>query len=258
MGAGASSVDFENLSDEQKTAATERFNELTGAGVDEKEAIETIKGEMQAENGDNLAFVFIKPHANTPAVQALMKEKFTSSGITVLQEGELTGEQIDQGKLIDQHYYAIASKATILKPADMPVPADKFESAFGVAWAEVLEGGKAYNALDACEYFGVDSEGINELWQAVAAEKKLVKLGGGFYCGLVSAPAAPAQEAAGEVEEPKAPIYVFNGFFMSMRAKFVQPGTSIHWYVASFSPETLSWADFRGKVRFRLILYMYT
>jgi hypothetical protein len=40
----------------------------------------------------------------------------------------LTAEQIDEGKLIDQHYYAIASKATILKPEQLNVPADKFKA----------------------------------------------------------------------------------------------------------------------------------
>jgi hypothetical protein len=39
-----------------------------------------------------------------------------------------------------------------------------------------------------------------------------------------------------------------NGFFMSMRSKFVTPGTSIHYYVVDFDPEQLSWSDFRGKV----------
>jgi hypothetical protein len=44
---------------------------------------------------------------------------------------------------------------------------------------------------------------------------------------------------------------VMNGFFMEMRSKFVQPGTSIHYYVVEFDPKTLSWSDFRGKVRKR-------
>jgi hypothetical protein len=37
-------------------------------------------------------------------------------------------------------------------------------------------------------------------------EKNLVKFGGGFYCGLIDG------------------LYVFNGFFMSMRSKFTAPG----------------------------------
>ena len=53
-----------------------------------------------------------------------MKDTFATKGINVLSEGELTGEEIDKGMLIHQHYYAIASKATILAPKDIPVPAD--------------------------------------------------------------------------------------------------------------------------------------
>jgi hypothetical protein len=44
----------------------------------------------------NSAFVFIKPHANTPATQKLVADTFDSKGIKVLSEGELTGEQIDE------------------------------------------------------------------------------------------------------------------------------------------------------------------
>lgn len=95
----------------------------------------------------NSAFVFIKPHANTSKAQALVSSTLKSKGIKISTEGELTGEQIDQGMLIDQHYYAIASKATLLKPKDMPVPADKFEAAFGLPWAKALEQGTVYNAL---------------------------------------------------------------------------------------------------------------
>ena len=49
----------------------------------------------------------------------------------ILAEGSLTSEEIDSKKLIDQHYYAIASKATILKPAELNVPEDKFKAQFG-------------------------------------------------------------------------------------------------------------------------------
>lgn len=33
-----------------------------------------------------------------------------------------------------------------------------------------------------------------------------------------------------------------------MRAKFVAPGSSIHYYQVDFDPSTLSWSTFRGKV----------
>jgi nucleoside diphosphate kinase len=179
----------------------------------------------------NSAFVFIKPHANTPATQQLVKKTFNQNGIKIVKEGELTGEQIDKGKLIDQHYYAIASKATLLKPQQLPVPADKFEKAFGLKWEDALAQGKVFNALDACKKLNIDADELDKAW----GPSKKVKFGGGFYCGLVSIPG-------------KEPIYVFNAFFMAMRKKFVLPGTSIHYYVVEFSPLTTSWSDFRGKV----------
>ena len=62
----------------------------------------------------------------------------------------------------------------------------------------------------------------------------MCRFGGGFYCGLI--------ECNGQS------VYVFNGFFMSMRSKFTAPGVSIHYYVVEWDNTKQSWADFRGKV----------
>lgn len=61
------------------------------------------------KSGDlkNSAFVFVKPHANTPAVQKLVREKLLAAGCTILSEADIDGKTIDDQKLIDQHYYAI-------------------------------------------------------------------------------------------------------------------------------------------------------
>lgn len=188
----------------------------------------SAEGEIEAKN---CAYVFIKPHANNTKTQELVKETLIARGITIVTEGEFTGEQIDAGMLIDQHYYAIASKATILKPEQIPVPPQKFQDKFGLTWETALADKSVYNAIDACTYLGVDSEGLDALWNT--ADK--VKFGGGFYCGVIET-----------ADKPK--IYVFNAFFMSMRSKFVTPGTSIHYYVVEFSPKSLPWAEFRGSV----------
>jgi hypothetical protein len=70
----------------------------------------------------NSAFVFIKPHANTRAVQDLVVAKLTSKRVKILSEGDIAAAKIDKDKLIDQHYYAIASKATLLKPDQLTSP----------------------------------------------------------------------------------------------------------------------------------------
>ena len=184
----------------------------------------------------NYAFVFIKPHANNAKVQALVKSEFKKRGIEIITEGEMTGEQIDEGRHIDQHYYAIASKATLVQPKDLPVDKKKFQEKFNVEWEDVLKSGKAYTALDACKVLGVDAAGLDKAWAAAKKADKLVKLGGGFYAGLI------------DTIKDKEPIYTFNGFFMSMRSKFVLPGTSIHYYSVKFPASKLSWSDFRGKV----------
>jgi len=182
----------------------------------------------------NQAFVFVKPHAVTDQVNALVREQLQARGIRVLEEGELTSEVIDSKKLIDQHYYAIASKATILKPTEMNVPADKFQKAFGTSWEDANKNNKVFNALDACKQLGVSSEQIAALWAQAKKKDKLVKFGGGFYCG--------------EIEHKGQKIYVFNGFFMEMRNAFTAPGRKIHYYSVEWDPSVLSWSDFRGKV----------
>jgi nucleoside diphosphate kinase len=184
------------------------------------------------------AFVFAKPHANTPAVLAKINEKFKEVGIEILKEGEVTGPTIDEKKYIDQHYYAIAEKATIKKPNELNVKKDKFKATFGEEWDEVLAAGKAFNALDACAKLGLDGKQLDEIWGKAKKAGKLVKMGGGFYCGFVTP----------EGKDPSEGIYTFNAFFMEMRGKFTAAGTSIHYYVVEFDDATLKWADFRGKV----------
>merc|ERR1712224_246432 len=167
--------------------------------------------------------------------KALVKAGLEAKGITIRKEGSIKGEVIDKKKLIDQHYYAIASKATILKPDQLNVPEDKFQAQFGLSWKDALASGKVFNAMDGCKELGLDADGLDKEWAKCKAAKKLVKFGGGFYCGLIEV-------------EGKTPLYAFNGFFMAMRSKFTQKGTQIYSYSVEGEADKLSWEDFRGKV----------
>jgi len=198
-----------------------------GADLVSCEVVEASSSELR-----NSAFVFVKPHANTEATRSLVKSKLLAAGLKILSECEIDGPTIDREKLIDQHYYAIASKATILPAKDIPVPAEKFEQEFGEKWETVLAEGRAYNAMDACKKFNCDPIALEGAWQKA---KKVVKFGGGFYCGLMSVNDQPE-------------LYVFNAFFMSMRSKFCGEGTSIHCYEVEWSPSTLSWSAFRNNL----------
>jgi len=179
------------------------------------------------------AFVFVKPHANTPATNELLKTKFASVGIKILSDGEIDGPTIDSKKYIDQHYYAIASKATLVEPKELNVPKDKFKDFFGEEWDAVLAEGRAFNALGMKAKLGGSAEVLDKLWDATNDGKR-VKFGGGFYCGCI--------------EHEGSKLYTFNAFFMTMRGKFTAEGTSVHYYVVEFDPAVLKWSDFRGNV----------
>ena len=79
----------------------------------------------------NTAFVFAKPHANTPAVLEVIRTKFAEQGIKVLMEGVVAGKEIDSKGLIDQQYCAIAQKSTLTTGKDLPVTPEKFKEEFG-------------------------------------------------------------------------------------------------------------------------------
>jgi len=178
----------------------------------------------------NQAFLFIKPHACTPKAQELVEKELKAKGFTVLSQGEISAADIDKKQLIDEHYYAIASKATILKPNQLNVPADKFKAKFGVEWSDVLAQGLAYNAMDGAAKLGLDATQLEEEWRKAKKERDAcIKFGGGFYCSQISG------------------IYIFNGFFMSMRAKYVEAGKKIIYYSISWDESSMSWEDFRSK-----------
>jgi nucleoside diphosphate kinase len=182
----------------------------------------------------NTAFVFLKPAAVTDKMKELVTKTFAEKGLKVLKEGEIKADVIDKKQLVDKHYYAIASKATLLTPDKLNIPKDKFKEQFGLEWDDVLKDGKALNAKDACEKMSIDADELDKMWGGAKKAKNLVKFGGGFYCA--------------KLEKDGNTYYVFNGFFMTMRAGYVKEGASIYYYVVEWEVKNLAWADFRGKV----------
>lgn len=155
----------------------------------------------------NSAFVFVKPHAVTSPTISLVKENLEKAGLAIQMEGDISSEMIDEKQLVDQHYYAIASKATITPPEELVVPEAKFKDFFGEEWQDVLKAGKAKTAIEAGKYLGLDGAELDKVWGKAKDDGKIIKLGGGFYCGKLADD-----------------VYTFNGFYMSMRSRFTKPG----------------------------------
>jgi len=153
---------------------------------------QTIAGVSGARPAGKMqAFVFIKPHAVTAPTKDLAKASFTKAGITVYKEGELTGPVIEKDKLIDNHYYAIANKASLSKPAELNPPEKaqaEFAKKFGISWSQALANGIVYNAVDGCARLGINGDEMDKTWAAAKKSGNLVKFGGGFYAGKIPAP----------------------------------------------------------------------
>lgn len=193
------------------------------------------EGCCSSKKSKNSALVFIKPHATTCGTADLVRAKLEKAGCTILKEGSITGTEIDEKRLIDQHYYAIASKAGATSPvidaSKLPVPSEKFKAGFGEEWSSVVKNGGAVSAMQACEKFGCTAMELNE---AFRASGKPVKLGGGFYVAKFSV-------------NGHEPLYVFNPFYMAMRSKFVGP-TSIYYFSVQWDEDDMKWEHFRGEL----------
>ena len=123
----------------------------------------------------------------TPRRTLLMTARLTRQ-ITVLKEGDVSGEDIDKNGYIDQHYYAIAEKSTLTTGAKLPVNEEKFKGCFGEEWSAVVAEGRAFNALEFKNKFDAFKEegALDKAWDATNVDAKTrVKLGGGFYCGQI-------------------------------------------------------------------------
>mmetsp|Transcript_40616 Transcript_40616/g.108693 ORF Transcript_40616/g.108693 Transcript_40616/m.108693 type:complete len:404 (+) Transcript_40616:78-1289(+) len=229
----ASTVDVES----QRSHAFVAFDSDLKALEARVSAVEkqTVKNTINAAT-TNAAFVFVKPHAVTPAAIALVKAKFAAAGINVISEGDLSAETIDKDMLIDTHYGAIASKAVKLNPSQLNVqPKAKaaFKDAFGMEWDDAVAKGMVYNAMQGCEKLGIDGAAMDAKWGTLKKKgpgTNLIKFGGGFYCGQVDG------------------IFVINGFYMQMRSAYTTPPAAIHWFTVEWPAAELSWEDFRGKV----------
>jgi hypothetical protein len=212
----------------QQEAAKEVAELRAGSEAPAAEANPTLR-----ELGINAAYLFIKPHAANAEVAALVEKGLKGAGMTITQQGELDYATIDADKLIDNHYGAIAAKATKLQPSELR-PSTKaqadFKQAFGLSWPEALANGEVYNATSATTKLELDTDGLDTKWSGLARGVDLIKFGGGFYAGKIEG------------------IYVINGFYMAMRAKYTTAPAKIRFYTVEWPAETMSWGDFRGKL----------
>jgi len=174
------------------------------------QAIAGVTGKRPS--GKMQAYVFIKPHSVTEPAKKLVSSKFAEAGISIYKEGSLTADVIEKDKLIDNHYYAIANKASLSKPAELNPPApkqDEFAKKFGITWKAALDKGIVFNAVDGCKRLGIDGDKMDKTWAAAKKSGNLVKFGGGFYAGRLPAP--PKADNSGWLTSVVVALYALVG-----------------------------------------------
>jgi nucleoside diphosphate kinase len=181
----------------------------------------------------NTAFFFIKPHAVSTMVSAVVEAAFRENNISIVNHGHIYSEEIKQRKIIDRHYNTIYRYAMEASPSQLvvaPEAAVQFRSKFGITWQEAVESGIVFNASEAMEGLGgISPQKLGLMW---AERINRVKLAPGIY-------------VAEFFDEG---VYVVNGFYPAIREKFVSSGAKVHWYVLQWAEAQLSWKDFRSKI----------
>ncbi|CAK9030260.1 unnamed protein product [Durusdinium trenchii] len=181
---------------------------------------------------DNVALVFLKPHASTPRVRELIPHFLEEQGIKVLRSGVVESKEIEEKGIIDAHYAAIAAvgMARDMSKLRLDEVAQKFE-VYGRSLKDAMEREEVCSSVQAMEILDVDPSELLRRCLAAGYEK----LRSGLYC---------ARLEGGKTGE----LFVLNGFYSRMREKFTAEGVTVHWHVVSWPASRLSWADFRSTV----------
>ena len=187
----------------------------------------------------NCSLVLLKPHACTGQALSFLREYLMERGLKITVEGIFSGKDLHGAGIVDKQYGDIARRAMLLKPQELTLSSSsfiRFQKKFGMSWSDAVEDNVIFNAVDLCDLLQIDAATLGEAWMQCVSDGKVVKLGRGFYCGLIDT--IPNQPA----------IFCVNGFFLAMRAEYLAVHASVHYFLVEWDDVTVSWSDFRKKV----------
>jgi len=179
----------------------------------------------------NTAIVFVKPHAATDACEAFVREHLTGAGVRIVSSGVKRAKEIDEHKLIDQHYGSLARLAMDTQPSEIILSSkskDAFATTYGIDWESALP--SMMSNPEALDKLGVDGASLETMWRT------------GVTCKL-----APGTYVS-RLEGPSDTIFTVNGFYPAMRQAFVAEGAEVRYLVCEFDEAKLSWQSFRRDV----------
>jgi len=186
----------------------------------------------------NAAVVFLKPHAANDACESFVRSLLEKSGVEVGPTIIKVASQINEQKLIDQHYGALATLAMDTQPAALSLSAaaeESFKTTFGKQWSATLP--SMLRNDEALKVLGVDGMTLESMWRGGVQ----VKLAPGTYVSKLDLSTTAHDGALDE-------CFTINGFYPAMRQKFVEDGASVRCMVCEWDEAQLSWKAFRREL----------
>lgn len=205
------------------------------------------------------AFLFTKPHANAPKVISLLKEVLEVFGVRILSQGKVVSSFIQANGMFDRQYRELVDYSDPPPPVtekdkdEEPTPRtfelyditlsemekETFKASFeGKTWDLLLRQKKLMTAaqvLEVCPLLDDES-----MYQLHSDSQVCVKIRKGLYVTRF--------DELPKKSRRKAPLYVVNAFFASMRNKYLDEKAVVNYMVLEWDSSHLSWNDFSGEV----------
>ena len=233
-GEGDTEIKTETETGTETGTGTETETETDWGGGREEEGKQEA-GEEEEGDCPNHALVYLKPHAASVGDQVgeFVRDFFGKNSITILKEGNISAEEIESKKLIDQHFFTIAKYAQTFSPSQLAVSEEKkkdFSLTFGITWEKALEEGKVFNATGIMSHLKISTEDLDDKWRVNS--QNMIKLAPSLYLTFLK-------------EED---LFVINGFYNAMREKYIRKDAKIHYFVVLFHSHQMSWSRFREQI----------
>ena len=220
------------------TTAKRKGFQSMGAKKQERELKRKSKDQYSSRNH---ALILVEHYAITEKTVHMIQDTLKEHHMNLRSKGVIGAEEIRSRRIVDQHFYAQAKKATGLNPKDVNIPRLKFQSKFGTAWSQILKDGVAFNVLQATDELKMSELDLAERW-ATAVEAGNVLMSDQGWVGRVTVPKKNVKSVKGK--KGTTGVFICGGDFLAIRARFTKPGTSTYYFSVDWDPKVMKWADF--------------
>jgi hypothetical protein len=186
-----------------------------------------------------MGFIYIKPNANVPRVVNIIREVLDVFGIKIITEGKTVSSYLEDRNIFDKSYQELIDNAEVFEPIDLELTDGElgaFTAKFpGFSWSMLIKQKKLVSPIELFEICDIGAEGLGELARTMPAENTVQIRKGLYVTRLDELPAKSKR---------KAPMYVVNAFYGAIRNSFIEPNTSVNYFVVEFDCSTVSWEDY--------------